>query len=154
MIFLVDPNQEGLGIIVVDSSVIRPVPIYSACFKKSVSFLEEEVVSNKLILFSLRHCSKSVIFSLQLSIESLECLQNISFDFSSLLWSIDSRLKRVAGQISSNSNTSADDHCSLVSWEIRSIQFDIWILSDMLVCWFVTVISFNYSIEQLWEFVV
>ena len=46
LVFLVNPDKEGLVLIVEDTSSVRPVSIQTYSFKESISFLEEEVVVN------------------------------------------------------------------------------------------------------------
>ena len=49
LILFIDPNKESLIVIVEDSSALWPVSIQAASIKESVSFLEEEMISNQLI---------------------------------------------------------------------------------------------------------
>ena len=53
LILLIDPSKECLFIIVIDTSVLWPVPIQSTGIKEPISFLKEEVILNQLfsILF-------------------------------------------------------------------------------------------------------
>jgi hypothetical protein len=55
LIFFVDPDEESLGGIMENTSTRWPVSIEIACFEESVSFLEEEMVGNKLVLVFLFH---------------------------------------------------------------------------------------------------
>lgn len=70
MILLVDPDKEGLIVIVVDSSCIRPISIKASSFKESVSFLEEEMVFDKLLSLLLSQRGESIVFSVELTLES------------------------------------------------------------------------------------
>ena len=49
LILFVDPDEEGLVIIVVDTSVLRPVSVETASIKESISLFEKEVVIDKLL---------------------------------------------------------------------------------------------------------
>jgi hypothetical protein len=49
LIFLVDPDEESLILVVEDTSAVGPVSIQTYSLKESVSFLEEEVVVNELL---------------------------------------------------------------------------------------------------------
>jgi hypothetical protein len=95
LILFVNPDEECLGIIVVNTSVIGPISVDTTGLKESVSFLEEEMVGNELLLFSSCHGSESIVFSFQLSIETLKRFKHITLNFTSLLRSIDSRTKWV-----------------------------------------------------------
>merc|ERR1712038_1540765 len=55
LILLIDPDKEGLGIIVEDTSALRPVSLHTSNSKVSVSRDEEEVVINKLLSDLLVH---------------------------------------------------------------------------------------------------
>ena len=54
LIFLINPNKEGLFLIMEDTSSIRPIPIQTYSLKEPVSLLEEEMIINELLslLFS------------------------------------------------------------------------------------------------------
>ena len=49
LIFFIDPDQEGLFIIVEDSSSLRPVPLHTSNSEVSVSGDKEEMIINKLL---------------------------------------------------------------------------------------------------------
>ena len=44
LVFFVDPDEEGLFLVVEDASAVGPVSVEATGFKISVSLLEEEVV--------------------------------------------------------------------------------------------------------------
>jgi len=52
LVFLVDPNQEGLIVVVEDASAIGPVSIQTNSLKIFISFLEQEMIVNKLLSLS------------------------------------------------------------------------------------------------------
>ena len=58
LILLVDPDKESLLVVVEDTSSLRPVSVETNCFKEAISFLEKEVVGNKLSLLLLGHGTK------------------------------------------------------------------------------------------------
>jgi len=53
LILLVDPDEECLVFVMVDTSSGWPVSIETTSVKESVSLLEEEVISNQLFLIFL-----------------------------------------------------------------------------------------------------
>lgn len=67
VIFFVHPDQECLVIIVVNTTSSWPVAACVRSLKETVSFLEEEVVINKLLLHFLTHASEWVIGTLQIA---------------------------------------------------------------------------------------
>ena len=58
LILLVHPDKESLGIIVEDAAAIGPVAVETAGLKEAITLLEEEVVSNELLLVLRAHRSK------------------------------------------------------------------------------------------------
>merc|ERR1712038_1713069 len=69
LILLVDPDEEGLGIIVEDTSALRPVSLHTSNSKVSVSRDEEKVVINKLLSDLLIHASQGVVFTSKITRE-------------------------------------------------------------------------------------
>jgi hypothetical protein len=61
LIFLIDPDKEGLGIIVEDTTTLRPITLHTSNLQIWVSRHEEEVVINKLLANLLIHASQRVI---------------------------------------------------------------------------------------------
>ena len=55
LILLVDPDQECLFLVVENTSTSWPVSVETTGFQESVSFLEQEVISNQLSLFFFGH---------------------------------------------------------------------------------------------------
>ena len=55
LILFVDPDKEGLFIIVEDASTLWPVSVKVARLKEPITLLEQEVVSNELLLLSGSH---------------------------------------------------------------------------------------------------
>ena len=86
LILLVDPDKEGLVVIVEDASSFRPVSVAPTCFKESVAFFEQEVVLNELLLVLWGHCSKRIVFALELTSEFSTCLHNFLLDDVSLFF--------------------------------------------------------------------
>lgn len=84
MILLVDPNEESLGIVVVNTSALWPVPIQSTGFEEPVSFLKKEVISDELLSIIFRHLIERVILSLELSVEFFKSLGYLVSDFRSI----------------------------------------------------------------------
>ena len=53
LILLVNPHQEGLVVVVEDTSVVWPVSVQVASLEESVTFFEQEVVVDQLFLVGL-----------------------------------------------------------------------------------------------------
>ena len=60
LVLLIDPDEESLFVVVEDTSAFRPVSVKTTSIKESISFLEEEVISNQLLLLFWSHGSKRV----------------------------------------------------------------------------------------------
>ena len=55
LIFFVDPNKEGLVVIVEDSTSLWPVSVEIAGLKEPISLLEKEVILDQLISLLVSH---------------------------------------------------------------------------------------------------
>jgi len=73
MVLFIAPDEEGLLIVMEDSTTSRPVSARVRRLKESISFLEEKMIVNELLLGVLVHTSKGEVCSLQIAIESLQC---------------------------------------------------------------------------------
>ena len=60
LILFVDPYEEGLGLVMEDSTTFRPVTVDATCFKEAITLLEEEMVGDKLLLVLFGHAIKRV----------------------------------------------------------------------------------------------
>jgi hypothetical protein len=67
LIFLVDPDQESLIVIVEDTTGLGPFSLQTAGLEVLVATLEQEVISNKRISFGSSHTCKGVVLSLELT---------------------------------------------------------------------------------------
>jgi hypothetical protein len=72
LIFLVNPCQESLGIVVENTSTFRPVTVKATSLKETVTFLEQEVIINQLLLLLGGHGAERVISSLKVTGKSRE----------------------------------------------------------------------------------
>ena len=82
VIFFVDPDEESLGFVVVDTTSVGPVAAGVSGLEEAISFLEEEVVLNKLVLDILGHSLEWVVSAGELSIgELIEDSLDLSFHF-------------------------------------------------------------------------
>jgi len=114
LILLVDPDEEGLGSIVEDTSALGPVSLHTSNSQVSVSRDEEEVIINELLSDLLVHSSQRVVLSSKVSSEGSSSALHQLLNSETLLLG-DSRRKtksinrttntnsgRVNGNISSN----------------------------------------------------
>merc|ERR1712066_446646 len=61
LVLFIDPEQEGLGGIVEDSTTLWPVTLHTSNSKVAVSANKEEVVINKLLADSFIHAGKGIV---------------------------------------------------------------------------------------------
>lgn len=106
LILFVDPNEESLIVIVVDTSSSWPISVESAGLEESISLLEQEMVLDQLLSFFVGEFSEWVVFSLQVInlIHRLESLLGKLFDLVSLLGA-DESTEWVFFKISGNSDS-------------------------------------------------
>ena len=131
LVFFVDPDKEGLVVVVEDSSSLRPVTVEATCIQESVSFFEEEVVSNQLILLFRSHCSERIEGTGELTLESVASLNNLLLNLIAL-FSSDTWTKRIVFEITSNSDTGRLDHRSVLSREWWALKFGVIHITDVL----------------------
>ncbi len=61
LILLIDPQKEGLGIVVEDTSALGPVTLHTSDLQVAVTRHEEEVVIDQLLADTLVHASQGVV---------------------------------------------------------------------------------------------
>merc|ERR1719362_247032 len=101
LILLIDPDKECLGIIMEDTSALRPVTLHTSNSQVSVTRNKEEVVINKLLSDLLIHASKWVVLSSKVTREGSSSVLHEIFNSNTLLFG-DSRAE--AKSINGSSN--------------------------------------------------
>lgn len=72
VVFLIAPHQEGLVLIVVDTTARGPEAASVSGLQETVTLLEQEVVINQLLLCLLGHASQGVEGTLEFTLKSRE----------------------------------------------------------------------------------
>lgn len=72
VVLLIAPHQEGLVLIVVDTTARGPEAASVGCLQETVTLLEQEVVIDELLLGLLGHASQGVEGTLEFTLESRE----------------------------------------------------------------------------------
>jgi len=121
LIFFINPNEESLGIVVENTSSRWPVSVKVACLQESISFLEQEMVLDELILSIRIHTFKRVEFTGEITFKLFACLDYLLHDFFSLFFR-DTWSKRITIQISSDSDSCRDNHGGIFFREIGIFQ--------------------------------
>ena len=63
LILLVDPDKEGLGVVVEDATALGPVALHTGNLQVGIARHEEEMVINQLLAGALIHASQGVVFA-------------------------------------------------------------------------------------------
>jgi len=74
LILLIDPDKEGLGVIVEDTTTLRPVSLHTGNSQVSVSRHKQEVIINQLLADRFLHASQWVVLSGKLTSEGLDSI--------------------------------------------------------------------------------
>jgi len=145
LILFVDPDKEGLGVIVEDTSALWPVSLHTSNSQISVSRNEEEVIIDKLLSDSLIHSSQRIVLSSKVSSEGSSGILH-QFLHTKTLLLCDSRrqTKSVDGSSDANSgrvngNISSNVSLDLVSIHVRSVpgvsRDSVILLDDRIENW-------------------
>jgi len=121
LVLFIDPHKEGLGIVVEDTTTLWPVSVETTGLKETVSLLEEEVISDELLLVISRHSLEGVVGSLEIVIELGESLDNELLDLLTL-FSANTWAKWVSGQVATNTDTGGLDHLGILLGEWWAVQ--------------------------------
>lgn len=70
MIFLVDPDQEGLVVVVKDATSSGPETTSIRRLEETIALFEEEVIVDQLLLHFLAHASERIKSALQFAAET------------------------------------------------------------------------------------
>jgi hypothetical protein len=147
LIFFIDPDEESLVVVVVDSSSFRPFSLETSRLEVFVATLEEEVIGDELLLLRISHLSERVVLTSKISFELSECRCNEGLNFESLL-SGNSSTKRIGSEVSCDSNSGRVDHLVLVGWECWAVKLVVIHGRNVLVSWLMTVIGFDDLVEE------
>lgn len=147
LILFVNPNKEGFGIVVEDTSSLWPVSLESSRLKIFVSTLEKEVIGDQLLSIGVGHVTEGVVFTFKVTLEFTEGGDDKLLDFLSL-GSGNVGTEWIGSQVSGNSDSSRVDHLVLVSWEGWAVKGVIVHGGDMFVRWLVAVIGLDDFVEE------
>jgi len=113
LVFFVDPHKESFVLVVEDTTARWPVAVKTDSFEETITLLEKEMVSNKLLAILFAHSGKGIESTSEVTLEGLASCDNLSHDFIALFLG-DSRTKRVFVEIATNTNTSRNNHFCFV----------------------------------------
>jgi len=108
LVLLVDPHEEGLGVIVEDSTALGPVTLHTSNSQVAVSGDEEEVVIHKLLPDGLVHASEGVVGASEVTSQVLQGGREGLLEVNSLLLG-DSGRQTESINIATNTDTGGVD---------------------------------------------
>merc|ERR1719310_1504424 len=112
LVLLIDPEKEGLGVIVEDSTTLGPVTLHTSDSQVTVSGNEEEVVIDQLLTDSLVHASERIVLASEVSSQLGQSRGHHLLDANSLL------LGDSGGETESI-NITSDTNTGRVDWDSR-----------------------------------
>ena len=104
LVLLIHPDEEGLSIVVEDTTRLGPVVLETARFKILVTTLEKEVIGDELVTLTIGHGSEGVVLALELSSEGVEGRDDLGLDLTTLL-SSDACAQGVVSEVTGNSDS-------------------------------------------------
>jgi len=111
------------------------------------------MVLDELLSLGFSHAVERIVGTSKVSSEALQSLYNTFFNLDSLFIS-NAWAKRVTVEVSSYSNTSTLDHCSIFLREGRSNEFGCIHIRGMLICLLVFVVVRDDKIKEVLKLVV
>jgi len=108
------------------------------------------MIIDELLLDSGVHAVKSVELTLEVTLEGVTSLNDLSHDLVTLLVG-DARSERDFGEVSADANTGGLDEGSLVLGERRALELGSVHVGDVLVADLVTVVVLNDLVEEVVE---
>jgi len=85
LILLIDPDQEGLSLVVEDATALGPVTLHTSNLQVGVTRHEEEVVVDELLADGLIHTSQGVVVTSQISFQLGESVLHEGLNINTLL---------------------------------------------------------------------
>jgi len=150
LIFFIDPNEESFINIVEDTSTRWPVSVQVASFEESISFLEQEVVSDELCSCCFVHAFEWVEGTSEVTLELAAGVDDLGHDLESLLFG-DTWSEWISGQVSSDSDSSGGDHSGIGFREVGVGETSGVHAGNVLGLWSVTVVLLNNFVEKFAE---
>lgn len=150
VIFLVAPDQEGLGIVVVDTATRWPVAASVGGLQEAITFLEQEVVVDELLLDALLHAGQGVELALELSLQARQGGRDLGLHFLVLGFG-EAWVEWITFHGATATDTGGDDE--LASWvQVAESISGTEVLWWMLVCLLeATMVVFDDWVEQVSE---
>ena len=153
LILFVNPDEESLGVVVEDTTGLRPVTLETAGLEILVATLEQEVVSNELVTLSVGHGLERVVLALELTSKAVKSSDNLALE-SLTVSTADGGTERVLSRVTGNTDTGGVDHLVLIWGEVGASQVSVVHVDDVLICGLVAVIRLNDLVHEGSEVIV
>jgi len=153
LIFLINPDEESLGVVVEDTTGLRPVTLETAGLKILVATLEEEVVSDELVTLLVGHGLKRVVLALELTGEGVKSGDDLALK-SLTVSTADGGTERVLSRVTGNTDTGRVDHLVLIWGEVRAVEVSVVHVDDVLVGGLVAVVGLDDLVHERSEVIV
>merc|ERR1719447_1652893 len=85
LVLFVDPSQEGLVLVVEDSTTLGPIPLHASNLEVRITRHKEEMIINQLLSNLLTHSGEREVRSGEVSFEVCKCLLHQVLNINSLL---------------------------------------------------------------------
>ena len=104
LVLLIHPDEEGLSIVVEDTTSLGPVVLKTARFEILVTTLEKEVIGDERVTIRVGHGSEGVVLALELTSEGVEGRDDLGLNLTTLL-SSDASAQWVVSEVTGNSDS-------------------------------------------------
>jgi len=85
LVLFIDPNKEGLVVVVENTAAFGPVTVQTYCLQEAITLLKQEMILDKLLAVSLAHGGQRVVLSGEVTIKLFASLYDFLLDFEALL---------------------------------------------------------------------
>jgi len=150
LVLLIDPEKEGLGVIVEDSTTLGPVTLHTSDGQVSISVDKEEVIINQLLSNLLVHASKRIVLASKISRQFGKSVGHQLLDVNSLLFG-DSGGETESINITSDTNTGGVDWSARLNVALHQRRIHV---RGVLGIGLDAVIVLDHSVEDLGEVLV
>ena len=104
LVLLIHPDEEGLSIVVEDTTSLGPVVLKTARFKILVTTLEKEVIGDERVTIRVGHGSEGVVLALEFTSEGVEGRDDLGLNLTALLGR-DTSAQGVISEVTGNANS-------------------------------------------------
>jgi len=153
LVLLIDPDEESLGIVVEDTTGLRPVTLEAAGLKILVATLEEEVVSDEAVTLGVGHGLKRVVLALELTGKGVKSSDDLALEGLAVAAG-DRGTERVLSRVTGDTDTGGVDHLVLIWGEVRAVKVSVVHVDDVLVGGLVAVVGLDDLVHEGSEVIV